>query len=173
MATTTPDALPYPILTDTPDVPRDIKALADRIQALRTADSAAWTDYAASLTATTTSPAGWTLTYAKWCQVGKLVHVRVRFAAGASFTAGSGIYLVSWPTPPVGGAGGYQTYDVLNGAGKAQAGATGAISPVSPSVYSGALALAKTSGVYLDNTGPGIAWVANSSIQFQACYERA
>jgi hypothetical protein len=57
----------------------------------------AWTSYTPTLTASTTNPTNWTQT-GYYCQVGKLVHVKVRLVAGASMTVGSGTYRFALPT---------------------------------------------------------------------------
>jgi len=56
----------------------------------------AWTSYTPTLTASTTNPTNWTQT-GYYMQAGKLVHVKVQLAAGASMTAGSGTYRIALP----------------------------------------------------------------------------
>lgn len=57
-----------------------------------------WTPYTPTLTATTTSPGGWTCTGAYY-RVGALVVAQIVAVAGASATAGSGYYRFSLPVP--------------------------------------------------------------------------
>jgi hypothetical protein len=66
-----------------------------------------WTPYTPVLTASTTSPSGWTAT-GGWYRMGATVVARFALTAGASVSAGSGTYRVSLPvdaTAP--GAGGF------------------------------------------------------------------
>lgn len=131
-----------------------------------------WTTYAATLTAVTTNPTGWTRVYAKYCTLGKTVHVTGRFTCAGAPGVGSGIYFIDLPAAaPL--HTDYLQNDIV-GSARAQV-STGAIAPMQAAMYStrNKLSFIKTSnGLFLDNTGPGVAWAANSTIQFSATYER-
>lgn len=98
---TTPDALPYPQLADLADIPLRLKDLADRMQALRTADNAASTTYTPVLTATTNPSLGTSPTVeARYKVTGKMVRCWGRIWAGSGASPGSGTWALSLPSGP-------------------------------------------------------------------------
>lgn len=84
---TTPNlALPYASLTDAPNVPADILALADAIDDLH----GSWTAYVPTFTAAFGTPALGDGTIAgRYLQVGKTIKFASLFTAGASTTYGT------------------------------------------------------------------------------------
>lgn len=68
MASTAVFAFPYPALTDTPDVARDVKALADRIEAVQVSEKVLVVNQSGSaiLTAAAQNAAGITLPVGQW-----------------------------------------------------------------------------------------------------------
>lgn len=56
----------------------------------------AWTSYTPTLTASSSNPTNWTQT-GYYCRAGKLVICKFILTAGASMTAGSGLYRIALP----------------------------------------------------------------------------
>lgn len=105
MGTTANYLWPYPASTEVPDVPTDMKDLADAIDA--TVDSiddrcdgyeAAWTTYTPTWAGATTNPVigNGTLTGA-YRQIGKTIWVRITMTMGTTTTYGSGGW--TWTLP--------------------------------------------------------------------------
>ena len=171
---TTSLGIRYPVLSDTANVPRDIGYVAADVDALMVAERAAWTTYAPTLTGSTTSPTGWTATYARYRQRGKTVQVRVKLTAGAGFTAGSGNYVISLP---VAAHADMVLYEPLQGLAKAQYASGQTLAPLLPimgsTTSSVLLAYPSTGGGYLGSTGPGTAWAVGGTLSLTVTYEAA
>ena len=105
MGTTANYSWPYPASTDAPDVPADMKDLADAIDL--TVDSiddrcdgyeAAWTAYTPTWTGATTNPAlGNGTIVGAYMKVGKTVTVNILLKTGSTTTYGSGAWEFSIP----------------------------------------------------------------------------
>lgn len=102
MPTTPNYALPYPALSEMPNIPQDIQdlALAVDSEIARVDGDVAygWTTYTPTWTSGGAAPVlnNGTLT-GSYVVVGKLVHVRVFWQAGSSTTFGTGTYAFSLP----------------------------------------------------------------------------
>ena len=96
MATlTTASGFPYPATTETSDVQRDLKALADYLEA----KAATATAFTPTWTASTTNPAIGNGTIAgAWWRVGNLIFFRIKVTAGSTNT----FTLTGLPTPVAG-----------------------------------------------------------------------
>lgn len=85
MATlTTATGYPYPATTETPDVQRDLKALADYLEA----QAGAGTSFTPTFTGTGAAIGNGTLT-GKWWKTGKMVHAVMRMTVGSTTTMGT------------------------------------------------------------------------------------
>lgn len=92
----TASGFPYPATSETPDVQRDLKALADYLEA----KTGPWTTWTPALTAATTNPTTGTgaSIVGRYMQIGKTVHGWGYIGFGTAGTAaGSGNYRVSLP----------------------------------------------------------------------------
>lgn len=89
----TASGFPYPATTETADVQRDLKALADYLEA-----QLAWTAYTPVWTGSSTNPVinNGTLQGA-YCKIGKLVNFRASITLGSTTTVGAGAYGLSLP----------------------------------------------------------------------------
>ena len=98
MPTTPVLALPYPALSAAPNVPADVQALADRLEAVL---GTAWTVYSPALTASVTNPGLGTGNTAngRYKKVGLTVHFDAAIRFGTGMAAGAGTYFVSLPVP--------------------------------------------------------------------------
>lgn len=94
MATlSTASGFPYPATTETADPQRDLKALADYLEA-----QLAWTAYTPVWTGSTTNPViGNGTLQGAYCKIGKLVHFRCSITLGSTTTVGAGAYTVTLP----------------------------------------------------------------------------
>lgn len=89
----TASGFPYPATTETADVQRDLKALADYLEA-----QLAWTAYTPVWTGSTTNPViGNGTLQGAYCKIGKLVNFRASITLGSTTTVGAGAYGLSLP----------------------------------------------------------------------------
>jgi hypothetical protein len=102
---TTPSGLPYPALTDTPDVPYWMQQLADAVEA-----RGVWQAYTPTLAGTGWALGNGTLT-GRYCRAGKTVFARLRLTIGSTTTKGTGQLTLG--TPSVSKAGAYHTAPVV------------------------------------------------------------
>ena len=98
----TASGIPYPATSETPNVQRDLKALADYLEAM----AATGTAFTPTWTASTTNPAiGNGTISARWFKIGNLIFFRIKVTAGSTTTFGTGSYtftLTGLPTPVAG-----------------------------------------------------------------------
>lgn len=89
----TASGFPYPATSETADPQRDLKALADYLEA-----QLAWTAYTPVWTGSTTNPViGNGTLQGAYCKIGKLVHFRASITLGSTTTIGAGAYGLSLP----------------------------------------------------------------------------
>lgn len=104
MPTTAVQLIPYNVLTATPDVCRDDKAIADRLEDILNAYEAASSTYTPSWTASSTNPSlgngALTGRYKRLGSSGKQIHGSMRLTIGSTTTAGVGTYAFALPVTP-------------------------------------------------------------------------
>lgn len=88
--------MPYPVLTDTPDIPRDIKAVTDRIELLF---GSSWTAYTPSWTADNGAPVlGNGTIFGRYQLLGKRCAIEVFLNFGTTTSGGQGLWRFSYPS---------------------------------------------------------------------------
>jgi hypothetical protein len=98
---TTPGGIVYPSPTDSPDVPRDLQALAESVEDIFDLEGD-WTAYTPALTASTTSPTLGTgsAQVGRYMRLGNTLWVKAKVQFGtAGAAAGSGTYRLGLPFP--------------------------------------------------------------------------
>lgn len=107
MPTTAGQLIPYNVLTATPDVCRDDKAIADRLEAILNAYEGPSTAYTPTWTADTTNPTIGNGTingsYKRLGAGGKLIYVQFQILFGSTTAYGNGVYAVALPVAPAAG----------------------------------------------------------------------
>lgn len=99
--TTSLFGLPYPLGTEAPNGPAQIKALADALEALLSPLSSAWTAYTPTWTGSTTNPVINNGTIdGKYAKFGHLVFFRIVITMGTTTTYGSGAWSLTFPVAP-------------------------------------------------------------------------
>ncbi len=95
---TTPLGIPYPALTDGPNGPSQMQALAAAVDALLTGIESAWTAYSPTWSAAGSAPAiGNGILAGRYRQVGKLIIAQWYLNPGSTTTFGSGVYTFALP----------------------------------------------------------------------------
>lgn len=89
-------ALPYPALSDVPDVPYWLQQITQAVDAL----GAAWTAYTPTWTASTPPVIGNGSIDAAYLLIGKLAFFRCKITMGSTTTFGSGQWNIGMPYPP-------------------------------------------------------------------------
>lgn len=173
MPTTSGLALPYPALTAAPNVPADIQALADRIEALW---GGAWTAYTPALTSSGTAPNLGTgpVASGRYKQIGKTVFFQFTLRFGTSPTIGTGFYSVS--LPPVTAAatwdtGGANGRDIGSGSVSDDSAGTNAAATVRFAGVGTVFLVATTTGVV--GAATPFAFTTADFLRGQGCYEAA
>lgn len=167
---------PYPLLTDAPDGPAQIKALADALNAdvgsLAAATTGAWTTYTGPLQALATNPTmGNSVIRAAYKRVGNTVAFYYHVTVGTTFAAGGGAYLIPLPVPMSWNA---LAMDMPIGSGMVgqYAGRRGLIVSAYDTA-SRALLVRSDTGAALDSGGVLAAWAAGEHIAASGTYEAA
>lgn len=123
------------------------------------------TSYSPALTATTTNPTLGNSTLAgQYVRIGDLVYFRIQLTIGSTFTAGTGVYLLSLPVASAVGANfAIGSGFILNSALR---------KPVVPSSESTTTVrmIRCSNETAVDNTGPGAAWATGNVATISGVY---